>query len=122
MRRTRIILLVHPQDEKRVTLQVVLKREGYGIIEAADAQEALEQIRDSVPDLVITEMRLPRGAGVELIRTIRSDRSYPRVRIIALGEESNRADADAAGADIFQVESGTPEQMVRLVASLIGRA
>jgi CheY-like chemotaxis protein len=105
-----------------VTLQVVLKREGYAIIEAADATEALEQIRHGVPDLIITEMRLPRVAGGELIRTIRSDRSYPRVRVLAIGDKVSRSEAEAAGADIFQPNPVTPEQMVRLVTSMIGRA
>ena len=103
-------------------LQVVLKREGYAIIEAADATEALEQIRDTVPDLIITEMRLPRISAGELIRTIRNDSSYPRLRVLAIGEKSSQADAEAAGADAFHATPITPSQVVKLVTSLIGRA
>jgi CheY-like chemotaxis protein len=122
VRRTRVILLVHPEDENRVTLQVVLRREGYAIVEAADAMEAHEQIRHSVPDLIITEMRLPRVSGGELVRTVRSDRSYPRVRVLALGDEATRAEAEGAGVDVFQATPVSPDQLVRLVTSLIGRA
>jgi CheY-like chemotaxis protein len=93
---SRIILLVQPDDESRVTFQVILKREGYAVIEAADANGALEQIRESVPELVITEMRLPRASGGELIRTIRGDKSYGYVRIIAVGEENLKEEAKAA--------------------------
>jgi len=103
-------------------MQVVLKREGYAIIEAADATEALEQIREAVPDLIITEMRLPRVAGSELIRTIRNDQSYPRVRVLAIGDESNQAEAEAAGADVFQATPVKPTPLIRRVTSLIGRA
>ncbi|MGQ0815204.1 MAG: response regulator [Gemmatimonadota bacterium] len=122
MRRSRVILLVHSQDENRVTLQVVLKREGYVVLEATDASSALEQIRESVPDLVITEMRLPRASGGELIRTIRSDSSYPRLRVLAVGDESARADAEAAGADGFQIVPATPKNLIKAVVNLIGRA
>jgi two-component system, OmpR family, response regulator len=103
-------------------MQVVLKREGYAIIEAADATEALELIRDAVPDLIITEMRLPRVAGGELIRTIRNDRSYPRLRVLAIGDGSIQEEAEAAGADVFQATPVTPSPLVKLVTSLIGRA
>ncbi|MGQ0562859.1 MAG: response regulator [Gemmatimonadota bacterium] len=122
MRRRRVILLVHPQDENRVTWQVVLKREGYAIVEAVDAAGALEVIRDSVPDLVITEMRLPRNSGGDLIRTIRGDTSFPRLRVLALGDEAARAEALAAGADAYATVPVPPKQLVKLVASLIGRA
>lgn len=103
-------------------MQVVLKREGYAVIEAADATDALELIREAVPDLIITEMRLPRVSGCELIRTIRHDSSYPRLRVLAVGDAASKAEADAAGADVFQVSPLTAVQIVKLVTSLIGRA
>lgn len=116
------ILLVHPEDETRVTFQVVLKREGYTVLEAPDVQTAHEYIREQVPDLVITQMRLRRGAGAELIRTIRSDKSYPRLGIIAIGEEAARAEALSAGADVFCKVPVRPAQLARQVQGLIGRA
>jgi CheY-like chemotaxis protein len=103
-------------------MQVVLKREGYAVIEAADATDALELIREAVPDLIITEMRLPRVSGCELIRTIRNDSSYPRPRVLAVGDPASRFEADAAGADAFQVSPLTAVQIVKQVTSLIGRA
>lgn len=117
-----VILLVHATDESRVTFQVVLKREGYTVLEAPDAHGALEQIRERVPDLVITAMRLPRISGAELIRTIRNDKSYPRLRVIAIGETTTRADAEAAGADRFCAVPLTPQQLTKAVVELIGRA
>lgn len=117
-----VILLVHPTDESRVTFQVVLKREGYTVLEAPDASGALEQIRERVPDLVITAMRLPRISGAELIRTIRNDKSYPRLRVIAIGDATTQEDAEAAGADRFCVVPLTPQQLAKAVLGLIGRA
>ena len=122
MPQSRLILLVHPEDAIRVTLQVVLKREGYTVLEATDGSAALEHIREGVPDLVITEMRLPRTSGAELIRTIRNDKSYPRLRVIAIGDEATRQDAEAAGADEFCLEPVSPQQLTKAVVALIGRA
>lgn len=121
MRSTRVILLVHPQDENRATLHVMLKREGYTVIEAADVMGGLEQIRESVPDLVVTAMRLPRSPGSELIRTIRSDTSYPWLKVLALGESGSQADAEAAGADAFVLWPGKPERVVAEATRMLGR-
>jgi CheY-like chemotaxis protein len=121
VRSTRVILLVHPQDENRATLHVMLKREGYTVIEAADVMGALEQIRESVPDLVVACMRLPRAPGSELIRTIRSDASYPWLKVVALGESESQKDAEAAGADAFVVWPGRPERVVAEAMRMLGR-
>lgn len=105
-----------------MTFQVVLRREGYVVLEATNASDAMEQIRDSEPDLLITELRLARMSGEELIRMIRADDAYNSLRIIALGSEAVRRDANAAGADDFQATPLAPEQLVRAVTALIGRA
>ena len=122
MRRSRVILLVEPDEGSRVTFQVVLKREGFVVLEATNASETLEQIRESVPDLLITEMRLPRTSGTKLIRMIRGEESHRNLRILAIGNESARRDATAAGADGFQATPVAPEQLVKAVTGLIGRA
>ena len=121
MPNTRVILLVHPQDENRATLEVMLKRQGYTVIEATDVMGALEQIRESVPDLVVTCMRLPRSRGSELIRTIRSDTSYPWLKVVALGDSPSQADADAAGADAFVVWPGKAQRVVAEATRMLGR-
>ena len=104
-----------------MTFQVVLRREGFVVLEASNASDALEQVRDSSPDLLITEMGLPQASGAKLIRTIRGDSDHPLL-ILALGDESARREAEAAGADSFQVTPTTPEQLVKAVTTLIGRA
>lgn len=118
---TRVILLVHPEDENRIRLQVMLKGEGYAVNEAEDVTGALKQIRESVPDLVVTCVRLPRTPGTELIRTIRSDASYPRVNVIALGANDTEDDAMSAGADAFLTWPGRPHRLVEVVKRMMGR-
>lgn len=117
------MLLVHAEDAIRVTFQVVLKREGYGVLEASSAAEALEQLGEVEPDLLITDIRLPRKSGLELIRTIRSQDRYKSVRILALSSKpGGTAVAIPAGVEGYQPEPVTPEQLVRLVTRIIGRA
>ena len=121
MRSSRVILLVEPDEGIRVTFQVVLRREGYVVLEATNAADALEQIREAEPELVITGMRAPEGSGEKLIRTLRSEPANG-LSILALGPDTIREEAVDAGADAFQAEPLTAEQLIRAVTSLIGRA
>jgi two-component system response regulator YesN len=81
----RKVLLVDDEILVRVGLKSVIdwEREGYVICaEAADGQEALDKIRQSVPDIVLTDLMMDRMNGFELIKTLRKD--YPQIGIIVL--------------------------------------
>lgn len=119
MRRRRVVLLVHPDEHARVRYQVVLKREGYVVLEAADLGAALAALHESPPELVITAMKLPRSSGAELIRTLRTDYDMP---VLALGNDADRADALASGAAEFEAVPLGADQLVKTVIRLIGRA
>jgi DNA-binding response OmpR family regulator len=105
-----------------VTLQVVLRREGYELLEAVDTAGALETVREATPQLIIASMNLARNSSLELLRTIRSESAYKDVCILAVGEEGTRADALAAGADAFLAADANAQLLVKIVADLIGRA
>jgi diguanylate cyclase (GGDEF)-like protein len=73
------ILIVDDEEDKRRLLVVALRLEGYGVITARDGQEALEIVESFMPDLVITDVRMPRMDGFELARAIRLN---PRTRFV----------------------------------------
>ncbi len=122
MRSKHRIVLVHGDDTIRVTLQVILKAEGYVVMDARTASSALELIREDPPELVITEMKLPRSSGGDFIRLIRSDADTAGVCVLAIGDAGSADDAARAGADMFHTAPITPAQLVKLVNQLIGRA
>ena len=122
MRSSRVILLVEPDDRIRVTFQVVLKREGFVVLEATNAVDALEQVREAEPELVVTDMRLPRSSGAKLIRTIRAEAGASPVHVLALGPETTRREALSSGANAFQPTPVAAENLVKAVTTLIGRA
>ena len=115
------IVLIFPDDETRVTLEVILKREGWAVFTTDSGPDALELIHDTMPVLIVTEMRLPRGSGLEIIRTVRSEERLSALRIIAIGEEASREEAMAAGADVFTTAPAAPHQVARSVVQLLGR-
>ena len=68
------IALVADDDEiTRRTLREELEPRGFVVVEAADGEEAWRLFNKELPDLVVTDLRMPRADGVELVRRIRAD-------------------------------------------------
>jgi CheY-like chemotaxis protein len=94
------ILLVDDEPLAVHTMARFLERTGFRIVTAADGIEALEQCRRENPAALVTDLRMPRGGGLELIAAARRD--WPAMPVIAMTgfgtDEAERA-ARQAGAD-----------------------
>ena len=62
------ILIVEDKDSLRAMLRHALEEQGHSVVEAADEAEALRQVRDTRPDLVLSDLRLLSGDGVGVLR------------------------------------------------------
>ncbi|GAA4415743.1 ATP-binding protein [Nibrella viscosa] len=100
----RSILIVDDKAENRLVLADLLASVGFTLAEAADGQEALQQIRQSAPDLVLMDLVMPHVNGFEAIRQMRKDPALAPVKIIALSAnvfEQNQRRSFRAGFDDF---------------------
>ena len=79
------ILLVDDEPNIRLVLGAVLERAGFGIITAEDGFAALRAIQRSMPDLVITDLRMPHMNGFELLSVLRS--RFPELPTVAISGE-----------------------------------
>jgi DNA-binding NtrC family response regulator len=95
----RKILIVDDESEMRVALETTLKREDYQLVCAEDGKQALEQFEDQDFDLVLTDVRMPRLSGLELLRAVK-ERSpkTPVVMMTAYGTIDNAVEAMKEGA------------------------
>ncbi|MGR3318719.1 MAG: response regulator [Candidatus Anammoxibacter sp.] len=93
------ILVVEDNEKNRKLIRVVLKAKGYNIIEAEDAETALDQLKKDIPDLILMDIGLPEMDGFELTRQIKRDKTTKNVPIIAVtahamkGEKEKMLDA-----------------------------
>jgi CheY-like chemotaxis protein len=89
------ILLVEDDTDTRYALAMLFELEGFEVIPAADGQEAYLLAASRQPDLIVTDINMPRINGLELIRLIKRDGQLAGVPIVAMSavekQQLNRA-------------------------------
>ena len=112
------ILVVDDEPQVRKLLDTFLTRSGYVVVTAADGLEALEILRDDLPDLVITDVTMPNLNGLELTRRLRTSHKTARIPILmlsALKQEEDVLAGYAQGADDYV---GKPVELTILKAKI----
>jgi two-component system, OmpR family, phosphate regulon response regulator PhoB len=112
------VLVVEDEEPIAQLLKYNLEKEGYRVSIASDGEEALLLADEGKPDLVVLDWMLPKIAGIEVCRRLRSardSRNTPIVMLTARGEEGDRIRGLDTGADDYIVK---PFQMSELLARL----
>lgn len=115
----RSVLVVDDEPTMRVALVESIRRNGYGVMQATDGYEALECLEDCKPWLVLTDMKMPRMGGLEVIREIRkrSPQSFIVV-MTAYGKVDAAVEAMKCGATDFLEKPFATERLEQVLASL----
>ncbi len=114
-------------DDEPTIAEVVsryLHRAGYDVRTAADGPDALRQVAESRPDLVVLDLMLPGINGLEVMRRVRDGSEREPVAIILLtakGEESDRVVGLRLGADDYMVKPFSPDELVARVDAVLRR-
>ncbi len=95
------ILVVDDEPQITRVLKTTLSSQGYATRTAADGNEALQAMKDWMPDLVITDLRMPNMDGLALCRHIREQSQVPIIVLSVKGEEKTKVEALDAGADDY---------------------
>ena len=94
------ILLVDDEPSIRVVLGAILEEAGYTVDVAEDGISALRKIESAVPDLLLTDLRMPNMNGFELLEIMRA--RLPHIPRVAISGEFLASDVEKAGtADLF---------------------
>ena len=112
------ILVVEDEDSLATLLQYNLEKEGYQVSVAGDGEEALMQVDERLPDLVVLDWMLPKISGIEVCRRLRQrseTRNVPIIMLTARSEESDRVRGLDTGADDYLSK---PFSMTELAARI----
>ncbi len=119
----RTVLLVEDHVDSRAMYAEFLRLE-FDVVEAGDGVAALELMEHSCPDVIVTDLALPRMDGFELIERIRQDDRLRHVPVIALSGYSgpeHKGRALQAGSDQVLLKPCLPETLAEAVASVMIR-
>ena len=115
---TPYVLVVEDEDALATLLHYNLDKEGYRVSLASDGEEALMQVDEQMPDLIVLDWMLPKVSGIEVCRRLRNraeTRNIPIIMLTARGEESDRIRGLDTGADDYIVK---PFSMTELTARI----
>ncbi len=116
------ILVVDDSLSARKSLATLLKDSGYEIATAIDGQDALSQIEAGQPDLVITDMEMPRMNGVELTAAIKQQRRTAKIPVLMITSRStdkHRMEASIVGVDAYLTKPWSETELLQQIEALL---
>jgi len=114
------ILVVEDDESLRRVTQAQLERAGYESSSAVDSEQALELLRRQPHDLVITDLNLPDGSGMELLKQVRQE--FPETTVVIVtgyGTIETAVEAIKAGAYDYLTKPVHPDELRALVARIL---
>jgi two-component system alkaline phosphatase synthesis response regulator PhoP len=116
------VLVIEDETSIASFVAAYLRNAGYTVSTAASAQAALVQLAGEVPALVILDLNLPDGDGVELCRRIRKTSDVPILMLTARDEDIDKIIGLEVGADDYMTKPFNPRELVARVKSILRRA
>jgi len=112
-------------DDEPIVREVVvryLKRDGHDAVEAADITSARAALEEHSPSLVVLDLMLPGGDGLDLCREIRASSELPVIMLTARAEEADRIVGLELGADDYVTKPFSPRELTARVRTVLRRA
>ncbi|MEZ0330169.1 MAG: Hpt domain-containing protein [Methylophilaceae bacterium] len=117
------ILVVDDSLTMRKVLSRLLERENYKVLLAKDGMDALQVLQENLPDVIITDIEMPRMDGFELVRNIKGDErtaSIPLMIISSRTAEKHQNHAKELGVDAFLGKPVQDDELITQVSILLG--
>ena len=117
------ILIVDDEPNIVLSLEFMMKKEGFEVAVANDGDAAIEKVASFAPDLVLLDVMMPKKSGYEVCQILRADPANNGLRIIMLtakGRESEVAKGVAVGADVYVTKPFSTKDLVAQVRMLLG--
>lgn len=122
MKEGRKILVVDDEANIIDLARLYLEREGFDVHSAMDGEQALEQIENLKPDLVVLDIMLPKLDGFEVCRRTRSNSDVPIIMLTARDEDVDKIVGLEIGADDYMTKPFNPRELVARIKAILRRA
>ncbi|HGH0826222.1 TPA: response regulator [Staphylococcus pseudintermedius] len=117
------VLVVDDEQSIVTLLKYNLEQSGYVVEVAQDGEEALQKEKETKPDLIVLDVMLPKKDGIEVCKTIRSDKNQvPILMLTAKDDEFDRVLGLELGADDYMTKPFSPREVVARVKAILRRS
>jgi DNA-binding response OmpR family regulator len=116
------ILIVDDEPNILLSLEYLMKREGYEVLVARDGQEALDVMRRERPRLVLLDVMMPKKSGFEVCQELRADDALRDTLVLMLtakGRETDVAKGLGVGANAYVTKPFSTRELVDRVGGLL---
>src|ERR671915_1438496 len=118
------LLVVDDEPNLLVAVAACLRAEGFDVVTARGGAEALVRVAETVPDLVVSDIRMPGMDGYQLARQLRSSPRTaltPVVFLTAKDETGDRVEGFRSGVDAYLTKPFEPDELVAVIRSILSR-
>ncbi|MDD2742392.1 MAG: response regulator [Rhodocyclaceae bacterium] len=119
------ILIVDDEPNIVISLEFLMKKEGFEIAVANDGEEALAKVASFKPNLMLLDVMMPKKSGFEVCEALRADAANADLQIVMLtakGRDTEVAKGLAIGADAYVTKPFSTKELVAKVKSMLGIA
>ena len=120
---TKKILIVDDEPNIVISLEFLMKREGFQVEVAVDGEDALKKIGELRPDLVLLDVMMPKQSGFEVCQEIRANPDWEHLKVIMLtakGRDTEVMKGVALGADAYVTKPFSTRELVSKVRYALG--
>ncbi len=118
------ILVVEDETPIREMLTFVLEQNGFNSVEASDIKQAMDNIVEPYPDLILLDWMLPGGTGVKLAQSLKQNeftRNIPIIMLTARADEDDKVKGLDAGVDDYVTKPFSPKELIARIKAVMRR-
>ncbi len=119
---TRTVLYVEDNEYNRKIVRQMLTRTAYRLLEASDGEAGVSMARETLPDLILMDVQLPKLSGLDATRAIRADprtAHIPLVVVTSFALSGDDRKAMEAGASAYLAKPYSPRDLLALMRRLV---
>jgi DNA-binding response OmpR family regulator len=121
----RKVLIADDEQNIVISLEFLLKREGFEVLVAADGEAALQMIAEHHPDLVLLDVMMPKRNGYEVCQRMRERPDWRGIKIIMLSAKGRDVEVSkgvSLGADLYVTKPFSNAELVAQINALLAAA
>ena len=116
------VLIVDDEPNIVISLEFLVKKEGFTVAVAADGEEALAKVAEFSPDLILLDVMMPKKSGFEVCEALRTDPARSGLKIIMLtakGRDTEMAKGLALGADAYMTKPFSTKDLIARIREVL---